>query len=57
MWINVKSLISRINTAVFVKLLAHIQRGVFPINHLVCKVTYGQVLEVDVLKKQYGKKY
>lgn len=51
-----KGLISRIDAAVSVKLLTHRQRGVFPINHLVCKVTYGQVLEIDVLKNKYGKK-
>lgn len=46
-----KGLISRIDAAVSVKLLTHRQRGVFPINHLVRKVTYGQVSEIDVLKK------
>lgn len=46
-----KGLISRIDAAVSVKLLTHRQRGVFPVNHLVRKVTYGQVSEIDVLKK------
>lgn len=52
MRVNVEGLISRIEAAVPVKLLAHIQRSVFSIYHLVCQVTYCQVLETDVLKKK-----
>lgn len=51
MRVNVEGLISWIEAAVPVKLLAHGQRGVFPIYHLVRQVTYCQVLETDVLKK------
>lgn len=52
MWIDVKGLISRIDAAVSVKLLTHRQRRMFSINHLVRKVTYGQVLQIDVLKNK-----
>lgn len=51
MRVNVEGLISWIEAAVPVKLLAHRQRGVFSIYHLVREVTYCQVLEADVLKK------
>lgn len=56
MWIDVKGLISRIDTAVSVKLLTHRQRRVFSIYHLVRKVAYGQVLQIDVLKNENEKK-
>lgn len=56
MWIDVKGLFSRIDAAVSVKLLTHRQRRICSINHLVRKVTYGQVLQIDVLKNKNEKK-
>lgn len=52
MWINVKGFVLRINAAVFVKLLTDRQRSELAIRPLVRKITYGHVLEIDVLKKK-----
>lgn len=52
MWINVKGVISRIDAGVSVKLLTHRQRSVLSFSHLVCEVTYCQVLEIEVLEKK-----
>lgn len=55
MWINVEGLVFRINAAVSVKPLTDGQGSVLSINPLICKITYGQVLEMNVLKNgTYG---
>lgn len=51
MRINIKGVVFRIDGAVSIKHLTQSQRSVVAINELICKITYSQVLEIGILKK------
>lgn len=56
MRINIKGVVFRIDGAVSIKHLTQSQRSVVAINELICKITYSQVLEIGILKKQTKRK-